>query len=186
VIVAAADGGLGFANSAAEALADSDEGLRLGGRLSGLGAVHPQEAQRLRACVYAVTHDGVGGLLLVTRRAQPHLAVLVALLPTRLQPAAALGLSLALVLITDLADSPALTAQTLGQLFALMVAGTGMALALAADHTAEDIAAARAVGLPTVRPQIRQIVEKTGASHLRQLVRLLASLPTVRPKPFTR
>jgi PAS domain-containing protein len=71
VVVAAADGGIVFANRAAEALTRGDEGLRLGGRLSGLGAAQPQEAQALRGLVYAVTHGGAGGLRRVTRRTQP-------------------------------------------------------------------------------------------------------------------
>jgi PAS domain-containing protein len=46
VVVAAADGAIVFANTAAEVLARRDEGLRLRGRLSGLGAMQPLEAQR--------------------------------------------------------------------------------------------------------------------------------------------
>lgn len=96
------------ANTAAEALARRDEGLRLVGRLSGLGAVQPLEAQALRVLVYTATHGGTGGTLRVTRRTQPPLAVLVASLPTRLHPATALAPTLALVLITELADHPML------------------------------------------------------------------------------
>ena len=69
----------------------------------------------------------------------------------------------------------------LQQLFALTAAEAGVALALAAGRSAEEIAGERAVSLPTVRTQIRQILEKTGALHLRELVRLLAALPAVRP-----
>jgi len=181
VVVAAADGAIVFANTAAEALARRDDGLRLGGRLSGLGAIEPQEAQTLRGLVDAVTHGGAGGMLRITRRTQPPLAVLVAPLPTRLHPATALVPSLALVLIRDPADGPVLAEQTLQQLFALTAAEAGVALALAVGRSAEAIAVERRVSLPTVRTQIRQILEKTGAQHLRDLVRLLAGLPTVRP-----
>jgi hypothetical protein len=44
VVIATADGAVVFANAAAEALARRDEGLRLGGRRGGLGAVQPLEA----------------------------------------------------------------------------------------------------------------------------------------------
>jgi hypothetical protein len=132
VVVAAADGGIVFANTTAEVLVRRDEGLRLGGRLSGLGAMHPLKAQRLRALVDAVTHGGAGGMLRITRRTQPPLAVLVAPLPSRLRPATAVAPSLALVLITDPADGPVLDAQALQQLFALTAAEAGVALALAA------------------------------------------------------
>jgi DNA-binding CsgD family transcriptional regulator len=86
-----------------------------------------------------------------------------------------------LVLIRDPADGPVLAEQTLQQLFALTAAEAGVALALSVGRSAEDIAVERRVSLPTVRTQIRQILEKTGAQHLRDLVRLLAGLPTVRP-----
>jgi DNA-binding CsgD family transcriptional regulator/PAS domain-containing protein len=179
VVVTTAEGAIVFANAAAAALACSDAGLRLGGRRSGLAAVQPLEAQALRGLVYAVAHGGAGGMLQVTRRTQPPLAVLVAPLPTRLHPATALAPALALVLITDPTDTPVLAEQALQQLFALTAAEAGVALALAAGHSAEAIAAERQVRLPTVRTQIRQILEKTGARHLRDLGRLLAALPTV-------
>jgi hypothetical protein len=99
-VVAAADGTIVFANAAAEALAHGDAGLLLGGRGQSLGAVHPREAQALRGLVAAVTHGGAGGMLQVTRRTRPPLAVLVAPLPPRLHPALALRPPLALVLIT--------------------------------------------------------------------------------------
>jgi DNA-binding CsgD family transcriptional regulator len=89
--------------------------------------------------------------------------------------------ALALVLITDPADGPVLTASALHQLFGLTSAEASVALALAAGRSAEEIAAERAVSLPTVRTQIRQILAKTGALHVRDLVRLLAGLPAVTP-----
>jgi DNA-binding CsgD family transcriptional regulator len=178
VVVTTADGAIVFANAAAEALACSDEGLRLGGRCSGLGAVQPLKAQALCSLVYAVTHGGAGGMLRVTRRNRSPLAVLVAPLPTRLHPATALVPAFALVLITDPADTPVLAGQALQQLFALTAAEAGVALA--AGHSAEAIAAEREVSLPTVRTQIRQMLEKTGARHLRDLGRLLTEIPTVR------
>jgi DNA-binding CsgD family transcriptional regulator len=85
------------------------------------------------------------------------------------------------VLITDPADTPVPAGEALQQLFALTAAEAGVALAAAASHSAEAIAAERQVSLPTVRTQIRQILEKTGARHLRDLGRLLAAIPTVQP-----
>jgi DNA-binding CsgD family transcriptional regulator len=60
-----------------------------------------------------------------------------------------------LVLITDPADTPVRAGQALQQLFALTAAEAGVALALAAGHSAEAIAAERQVSLSTVRTQIR-------------------------------
>ena len=40
--------------------------------------------------------------------------------------------------------------------------------------------------LPTMRTQLRQILTKTGALHLRDLVRLLAGLPVVTPPGIAR
>jgi DNA-binding CsgD family transcriptional regulator len=179
-VVVAADSAIVFANAAAEALAHGDDGLRLGGQRRGLSAVQPLEAQALRGLVHAVTHGGAGGLLRVTRRTQPPLAVLVAPLPTRLHPVMALAPALALVLITDPADGPVLAEQALQQLFGLTAAEASVALALAAGYSAEAIAGERGVSLATVRTQMRQILAKTGVLHLRDLVRLLTRLPVVR------
>ena len=115
------------------------------------------------------------------RLPKTSLVVLVAPLPTRLHPATVLASALVLVLITDPVDGPVLAEPALQQLFALTAAEAGVALALAAGHSAEEIAGEREVSLPTVRKQIRQILEKTDARHLRDLLRLLTGLPTVRP-----
>jgi DNA-binding CsgD family transcriptional regulator len=74
-----------------------------------------------------------------------------------------------------------LAAQALQQLFALTAAEADVALTLAMGRSADEIALERGVSLPTVRTQIRQILEKTGALHLRDLIRLLTGIPTVRP-----
>jgi DNA-binding CsgD family transcriptional regulator len=50
---------------------------------------------------------------------------------------------------------------------------------LQSGHSAEEMASERGVSLPHVRTQIRQMLAKTGASHLRDLGRLLAGLLTV-------
>jgi DNA-binding CsgD family transcriptional regulator len=97
----------------------------------------------------------------------------------------ALAPALTLVLITDPADGPVLAEQALQQLFGLAAAEASVALALAAGYSAEAIAGERGVSLPTVRPQIRQILAKTGALHLCDLVRLLTRLPVVRPPGTT-
>ena len=93
-------------------------------------------------------------MLRVTRRTKPPLAVLVAPLPTRLAPATALAPALALVLSTGPADGPVLAEPALQQLFGLTMAEAGVALALAAGRSAEEIAGARGVGLPTVRTEV--------------------------------
>ena len=50
----------------------------LGGGSAVLGALQPLEARTLRGLVHAVTHGDAGGMLRITRRTQPPLAVLVA------------------------------------------------------------------------------------------------------------
>jgi hypothetical protein len=104
------------------------------------------------------------------RLPKTSLVVLVAPLPTRLHPATVLASALALVLITDPVDGPVLAEPALQQLFALTAAEAGVALALAAGHSAEEIAGEREVSLPTVRKQIRQtrrgehgVIQRRGA-----------------------
>ena len=48
-----------------------------------------------------------------------------------------------------------------------------VAEALLAGHTAEQIAAMRQVGVPTIRSQIRAILDKTGARTIRDLGRFI-------------
>lgn len=66
------------------------------------------------------------------------------------------------------------------QLFSLTQAEARLAQALVQGQSADGYAQAAAVALPTVRTQIRALLDKTGAARQQDMVRLLAGLPAVR------
>lgn len=184
-----------FANVVAERLAADRDGVRFtrAGPHPGdpihLTAVKPCEALALAALVQATVLRGTPARGLRLARAALSdalpLAALVAPLPARLAPPGQVletarlpghVAKLALVLIRDLASPTPLPAR-LVQMFGLTAAEAETATALAGGTTAEMVAATRRVSVETVRTQIRAILVKTGASSLRHLERLFASLP---------
>jgi DNA-binding NarL/FixJ family response regulator len=182
VAVASADGKVVFANSAAERLARSGNGLELGGQGCALGAVTPSEAAALRQMVHDAATGGAGGAMRLTRRISgPSLAVLVSPLPAPYREMADPAARLALVLIKDLADATPAAGKLLCALYGFTPAETQVTMALYAGRSAEEIVAERRVSVATVRAQIRQVLEKTEASNLRDLVRQLAELSVVEP-----
>jgi DNA-binding CsgD family transcriptional regulator len=83
----------------------------------------------------------------------------------------------ALVIAQTLGPSAPLDPVLVSMAFGLTPTEARVAVALAAGHTPERIAAERGVALATVRAQLRTIHEKTGASRQADLVRRLLSLP---------
>jgi DNA-binding NarL/FixJ family response regulator len=57
-----------------------------------------------------------------------------------------------------------------------------VAVALAAGKNTDDIAAERGAAKNTVRAQVQSILSKTGSRRQAELVRLLPSLPLMRPE----
>jgi DNA-binding CsgD family transcriptional regulator len=182
-----------FANAAAVRLADTaDGGLRLM-RLGPVGrdnlvlsAAHREDAATLAKAIGRVTRRGSPGEALRLRRVgggrAPGLAALVSPLPARLptfgaRPGVAPGL--ALVIVTDPSQHTPPSTAMLSEVFGLSRSEAAVASALAGGRSADEVARARGTGLETVRSQIRSVLSKTGAVNLRDLERVLASLPTV-------
>ncbi|MRX10287.1 hypothetical protein GJ697_20855 [Pseudoduganella sp. FT25W] len=63
--------------------------------------------------------------------------------------------------------------------FGLSGAESRLAHALASGHSIEQYAITYSISVATARTQLRSILKKTGVSRQQELVRLLASLPTV-------
>jgi DNA-binding CsgD family transcriptional regulator len=83
----------------------------------------------------------------------------------------------ALLLLREIADLPEPpSAGALRGLFGLSRAEAEVARALAGGTTKAAVAAARGLSETTVRSQVRAVLEKTGATNLRDLERLLAGL----------
>jgi DNA-binding CsgD family transcriptional regulator len=103
---------------------------------------------------------------------------LVTPLPARFHPAQAPGH--ALIALRRDTDDPAFSTSLLRALFGLSPAQAAVALGLYADKSFDEIAAERGIQVSTVRTHYEQVLARTRASGLRDLVRLLGALPPVR------
>jgi DNA-binding NarL/FixJ family response regulator len=154
----------------------------LPGRLT-LRALHNKDSAALLRTVRATVLSGAAGGAVPLRDANNAIviAALISPLPRVLAPKGERRLSLAsgraLVLLRDLrwrnAGPPS---ELLRDLFKLTAAEAEVARALAGGETKDSVAAARGARVSTVRTQVRAILAKTGATNLRELERLLASL----------
>jgi DNA-binding NarL/FixJ family response regulator len=177
------------ANAAAEALAAGgalrflralDHGSR---RLPVLTAIDHADNMALQALIRATAagRSAGGAVRLRDDGSATVAAALVAPLPRRLSPKSA-GCAgrvagQALVLLRDLTARPAAPrAELLRDLFGLTRAEAEVARALAGGTSKSAVAAERGSRVTTVRTQVRSILEKTGATSLRDLERLLGCL----------
>ena len=187
VIVADASGRALIINRAAEKMAAKNDGLILrGGHLTvtrtaeaAALARHIAEAARTAACRKG---EGGGALLVSRPSGRRPFALLVAPLSPDLTLAAAHQAPAVLILITDLNSGPAVLGKRLIELFGLTPAEACLAVALSAGKRLQDVAEERGVRLPTLRTQLRAILEKTGSGRQADLVRLIVSLPADRAR----
>jgi PAS domain-containing protein/DNA-binding CsgD family transcriptional regulator len=172
-------------NPAAEELAAAGDGLALrGGRLT---ADRPEAAAALARSIAAAVpraargNGQCGGPLRITRASgRRPLAVLLAPLGADTALAAEHHGPAVLILITDLERQPEVLGRRLVDLFGLTPAEACLAAALAAGKRLEDVAEERGVRMPTLRTQMRSVLDKTGTDRQSDLMRLLAGLPAVR------
>jgi DNA-binding CsgD family transcriptional regulator len=189
-VVVDSDARIVLANAAAEAAAASDRGVKFA-PLNGMarrGSValttcHVQDGRQLSRLIAQAAHrGGSGGALRAWNSSRTHaLALLVSPLPTRLLtgPDGTSGRvpGRALVLMKDLSRTKAAPpAHVLRDLFGLSRNEAEVARALVGGATKEAVAAARGLRPTTIKTQLDSILAKTGATNLRDLERLLASL----------
>lgn len=191
--VAIVDGAglLVFANRALEDLArDTRVRVLRDGGGPGLGAARPRlsiaasEAQRQLSKLMAdAARLGAGGAMgLDPELDGRRLSLIVMPLPRALSTAPRTGFAppafageFALVIVREATRPAPLSVETLEALYGLTRTEAAVAIGLLGGRTAEDVAAERHVSLPTVRSQIRGILEKTGARGLRDLERIVAA-----------
>jgi DNA-binding CsgD family transcriptional regulator/PAS domain-containing protein len=189
VVVADAGRRVLFANGAAEALAGSDgpyqfvRATRAEPGATLIGANHKSDSAALAALVRAVALEGDAGGSVGLRDSSGAtvVAALVAPLPSRSlrhgDGPSGRVLGQALILLRDIRPrhlqfSPGI----LADLFGLTRTEAEVALALMGGATKEMVAASRGARVTTVRTQVRAVLAKAGASNLRDLERLLATL----------
>ena len=181
VIVVDGHGLVRTANDAAARLLAGGDGLVA--RLGRLGAVEPTDEIRLlklvaEAAGAARGRGGGGGAIALRRQQGGTHAVLVA--PLAPQHAMAAGVPLALVLATDPAEAPRTLGRTLIELYGFSQAEAYLAVLLGRGLTLKEAATERAVGIETVRSQLRSLLHKAGLHRQADLVRLLGRLPELR------
>jgi DNA-binding CsgD family transcriptional regulator len=172
-------------NRAAEKMATANDGLLLqGGRLE---AANFEEATALARCIAEAVRTagrrnvrGGGSICISRPSGRRPFAVLVAPMSPETALAAEYQLPAALILITDLDRRPEVLGRRLVELFGLTAAEACLAVALVAGKRLEDIAEERGVRMPTLRTQMRAILDKTGTDRQADLMRLIVGLPAVR------
>lgn len=185
VVIADAAGRALIVNRAAEEMATAGDGLLLRGGC--LTAHLAEEATALGRAVAGAAqpaarrNGGIGDSLLVSRPSgRRPFAVLIAPLSAHLALASEHQAPAALILITDLERQPTVLGRRLIELFGLTPAEACLAAALVAGKRLENIAAERCVRMPTLRTQLRAILDKTGTRGQADLMRVLLGLPPVR------
>jgi PAS domain-containing protein len=187
MIVADASGRALIINRAAEEMVAKNDGLLLrSGQLTVTRAAeaaalvrHIAEAARTAACGRG---EGGGALLVSRPSGLRPFALLVAPLSPDLTLAAAHQAPAVLILVTDLNSGPAVLGKRLIELFGLTPAEACLTVALSGGKRLQDVAQERGVRLPTLRTQLRAILEKTGSRRQAELMRLIVSLPADRAR----
>jgi PAS domain-containing protein/DNA-binding CsgD family transcriptional regulator len=172
-------------NRASEEMAAANDGLLLqGGRLE---VAQSKEAIALTRCIAEAVRtagrrgtEGGGSICISRPSGRRPFAVLVAPLSPETMLAAEHQVPAALILITDLERRPQVLGRRLVELFGLTAAEACLAVALIAGKRLEDIAEERGVRMPTLRTQMRAILDKTGTDRQADLMRLIVGLPALR------
>jgi PAS domain-containing protein/DNA-binding CsgD family transcriptional regulator len=188
VLIADGAGRILLINRAAEEMATANDGLLLqGGRLK---AAQSEEAIALTRCIAEAVRtagrrnaQGGGSICISRPSGRRPFAVLVAPLSPETPLAAEHERPAALVLITDLDRRQDVLGRRLVELFGLTAAEACVSVALVAGKRLEDIAEERGVRMPTLRTQMRAILDKTGTDRQADLMRLIVGLPAVRVVP---
>lgn len=176
-----------FANAAMERLGAAGDvqlrpdvgGIRPGRRMQ-LSLSHPSDhAQFMGLVEHAARLGAGGGMQLCVAETDRRLDLLVMPLPHKLSPHSPSGgifdSGKVLLIVRDHAHPVALKADLLKALYGLTEAEVGVVQLLLGGRTAEAVAADRGVSVPTIRTQIRHILEKAGVRSLRELEGLISA-----------
>lgn len=111
----------------------------------------------------------------------PHCLTLTRLARDAHLPAHALHARAELLVLVSVPQAQrSVTAHQLMQLFSLTSAEARLAHALARGWSVDEYAKVQGLGMPTVRTQVRAVLDKTGTTRQQDLVRMLALLPSAR------
>jgi DNA-binding CsgD family transcriptional regulator/PAS domain-containing protein len=157
-----------------------------GGKLIARRPIDDAALQRLIAGAIETAHGrgggvGSGGSMALAKRSSPRpYAVLVAPVPEPPPPLSLAGPA-AVVLLTDPDHAPETPAQLLRRVYGLTRKEAQLALALAGGATLADAAEGLRIAEGTARRHLAAIFARTGIHRQAELVRLILSLPPMRP-----
>jgi DNA-binding CsgD family transcriptional regulator/PAS domain-containing protein len=174
-VICEGDGRVVFANRAAEALAEKNCGLALGGSSPGVAATLPNDASRLARLIADAAEHARAGAMSVTDPAGDRLLLLVTPLP---RPFGEAG-GRVLVTMRSARAAPLADPATLGAVLGLTPAEARVAAALSTGAGAAEIAAGFDVAEQTVRTHIKRLLDKAGVASQREFLALIALLPPV-------
>jgi DNA-binding CsgD family transcriptional regulator len=164
------------ANRAAEWLLRSDRCLE---QRSGMLRVHDRNAERaLQTAVLSAVNDANSGVGAVALSGSAGRRLDLSITGV----GGATGIRLALILISDPLASDDTRVRRLRELYGLSAGEACLAVMLAEGLTPSDIAEQRRVAIGTVRVQIKQIAFKLGCHRQSEIVRVVSSLPLLRPE----
>ncbi|AWN45020.1 hypothetical protein DK419_00645 [Methylobacterium terrae] len=172
-IVCTPEGEVLFANDAARTL-EAERAIRLNGSQGGLSAMTAEKTNGLRRLIAAAATRGEAGSLALGT--DGLVLALVTPLPGA-RPELNQGRALVTLRRADAVAGPSL--ELLRQLFDLTPAQAHLCVQLARGLTFEAAAAERGVALSTARTHFSTILRKTGTDNLRDLLRLLGSMPQI-------
>lgn len=172
-VICTAEGAIVYANRAAGELARRHAGIVLGDRSTGVTAYAPSERPRLAALVRGAAR-GSGGALRLAGADGVGLALIATPLPAE-DPRVLTGSVLLSLRRND--AGPSISEPALRQLFGLSPTQAALCIQLAEGKTFEEAAVDRSVAISTARAHFKAILAKTDTRNLRDLLRLLASLP---------
>ena len=179
IVVCEAFGRVLYANAAALALDATKSGLTIHGSSPKIGALVPREAAVLSRLVFeAASGQGTrGGAVRLTGGSGRKMSAFVTPLPPEVDDEFGAGRVMVSVQREDAVPSP--SAAMLRSIYGLSQAQTELCRALAAGRTFEDIASERGVAVSTMRTHFANLLSRTGTKNLRDLLRLLGTLPPV-------
>ena len=171
-------GGVVYANTAAESMASGRLGLVFKTRQKSISALLSLETQKLLQLIEAAAAGrGSQSLVLTGHDGSASLMVLMSRLPVR---DAASVESNVLVAVRQIGGGPSFGTARLIELFRLSPAQAILAIGLYEGKSFEDIADERGVKVTTLRTHFAEVLARTGSTSLRDLVRLLGSIPPLR------
>jgi len=187
MVVVEGDARILLTNRAAEKVLADGAAIHASRAGPGLGTVRRLVARNrdcdgdLQRTVRAVARAGAEGAGMLLRGEGPGSAIsaLVTRLPAPLSPAIPGGrcTGAALVILHEPGHRRAPQARLVAGMLGITLTEAEVAIALAGGRTAEAVAGGRGVSVSTIRMQVRSVLEKLALANLRDLERVLASLP---------